>query len=273
MKRICPNCAEFIDKKYSVCPKCGKPIHGAKNKKDSEPTYSNRSNNIKTNLSSDKSSQKKARRGLTFADIEAIPDNSVHINTKDSIYYTSGEYSARKARGEYSPEKLKWWEIYKWADQTMTRRKINKIVNRNSNMPPNNLSIVNMILLTLLIGYTGLNHIYSKNYRRGIVMISLLTVSLTVIGLSDSVQVLKSVIYSLGAFPGLIVLIMWIYDIFRVIFKKYVYKRSRLEYIKKLDIETRAKISKKYIDMSKFEEKSKRKSYVKKDKENEEPVL
>lgn len=256
MKRVCPNCAEFIDKKTEICPHCGKPVVYNNSLKEIKKTNDN-SDLKKSDIPIKKERKKRQPKPSKYdMDIHESKDGTIHIDTPESLYYSSPEYKQRKAKGEYGHDKLKWWEIYRWADLTLTRRKINKIVNKNSNMPPDNLSYVSMILLTILIGFTGLHNVYAKNYTRGIIMASLFTISMVVVALSESVPFFNSVLYSLGAFPGLIVFLMWFFDIFKVIFKKYIYKKSKLEYIKRLDVETRAKLSKKYIDMSKYETKS-----------------
>lgn len=246
MKRVCPNCAKFISRKEQVCPYCQKPT------KREKINYSKADEvKIKNNK---KDSGKKSKNINTNTD----KYGTINIATNESIYYNSAEYSAKKARGEYEPEKLKWWEIYKWADRLWTRNKIKKVVNKNSNQPPENLSYASMLILTLLTGFTGLHNIYAKNYKRGIIMLSLFSISMAVVGLVDYLPFLEKVQYSIGGFFGFVVLLMWVFDIFRVIFKKYIYKLSKIEFIKMLDIETRAKLGKKYIDMSKFDKKTKK---------------
>lgn len=244
MKRVCPHCAQFIDRKLEICPACGKPVKSDRvnvAKKDRDVI-------VKTKKPKKDKSQNADNKNY----------GTIHISTSESIYYNSAEYSAKKARGEYQPEKLKWWEIYKWADRVWVKRKINKVVNKNSNQPPENLSYVSMLILTLLIGFSGLNNIYAKNYRRGITMLSFFSISLLVVGLTEQLPFLLKVQYSLGGLLGFVVLIMWLFDIFRVVFKKYVYKTSKLEYIRMLDIETRAKLGKKYIDLNSIGKKLKK---------------
>lgn len=245
MKRVCPNCAQFIDRKLEVCPYCKKSVKGERE------NILERDKNIKR---SEKIAGKKKERFKKTAKLSSVDSSlygKINIATPDSIYFNSAEYSAKKARGDYEPEKIKWWEIYKWADLVLTRRNINKVVNKNSKTPPENLSYISMIILTILIGFTGLHNFYSKNYRRGAWMLSLFSLSFFVVGMTEMVPAFANlkIEYSLGALPGLIVILMWFFDIIRVVFKKYIYQKTRIEYIKRLDIETRAKLGKKYIDL------------------------
>ena len=51
----------------------------------------------------------------------------------------------------------------------------------------------------------------------------------------------------LCALPGLICILIWFVDTISIIFKRFKYNTSRMNYIKTLDIETRARLGKKYI--------------------------
>lgn len=244
MKRVCPNCAQFIDRKLEVCPHCKKPV-----KRDRVNVIER--DKTPSKIAKDGKRKEKSKKAKKATIVDASLYGKINIATPDSIYFNSSEYSAKKARGEYEPEKIKWWEIYKWADLVLTRRTINKVVNKNSKKPPENLSYVSMIILTILIGFTGLHNFYAKNYRRGAWMLSLFSLSIFVVGMTDAVPAFADlkIVYSLGALPGLIVVLMWFFDIVRVIFKRYIYQKSRIEYIKMLDIETRAKLGRRYIDL------------------------
>lgn len=235
MKKVCLNCARFIDKKADVCPYCGHVFTAPK----------------KNVINVDKQQKQNTPKKKKSKTVVTVNENygTIHISTKDSVYYSSKDYSARVARGEYKPEKLKWYEVDKWADKILTRRRINKVVNKEASKVPENLNYWAMLVLTILTGFVGLHNFYAKNYKRGIFMLCMFLFSLGIVGLVPYLPFLSYVQWSLGGGIGLIVAVMWFLDVFRVIFKKYIYQYSRIEYIKMLDTETRAKLGQKYIDL------------------------
>ena len=82
--------------------------------------------------------KKKASEQFQF---EVDENGEININTKDveiigeetaKIYDEKQKqtYSVKKARGDYREPKIKWWEIYKWADRSFARRKIKREVSK-----------------------------------------------------------------------------------------------------------------------------------------------
>lgn len=170
-----------------------------------------------------------------------------NIDTHDVTFLEDVEaptYSVKKARGEYQQEKLKWWEIYKWADRMLAKRKIMKEVNKASRKTPVAISRVWMTILCLFFGYMGAHSLYGKNYKRGFTSLGLFTTAIIVI----SVPVLyKYVGLFIGGGCGFISVAMWVYDLIMLAFNRYRYRISKEEFISNLNVETRAKIGKKYI--------------------------
>ena len=78
-------------------------------------------------------------------------------------------------------------------------------------------------------------------------MLGSFLVSLVVIMLAESVPFFASIQLSIGGLSGMIVMVMWLWDLFAIIFKKFRYRTTKLAYIKSLDVETRARLGTKYI--------------------------
>ena len=69
-------------------------------------------------------------------DVKKDENGELEIDTTDVTYFEGAKqpYGAKSARGERDDEKIQWWEIYKWADLYLARRKINKEVKKEMNM-------------------------------------------------------------------------------------------------------------------------------------------
>lgn len=167
-----------------------------------------------------------------------------NIDTSDVTYLEGVTYSAKKARGEYQPEKIKWWEIYKWADRMLAKRKIMKEVNKAARKTPVGIKRSTMIILSILFGWMGAHSFYAKNYKRGTVSLVCITLSLLVVTIQPLYRIMGIFV---GGGCGFVVTAMWLIDIIAIIWGTYRYRISKLEFISNLNIETRAKIGKKYI--------------------------
>ena len=317
MKRICPNCAKFIERKLKVCPYCGKPVKAepkekkgflnklgvytpirpseridaklaaekeAKIKKenneqiiddklslDTDGTCIKSENNKIVTQNSDISNNQDNMPRYKFVDKYGRPRyirkkerqkvtsprvDGINIPVVDTFAFgLKGEYGAMKKKPKnntnYELEKLKWWEIYRFADRMLARRKINKYVKKESVKKPENVSYRGMFILCLLTGYLGIHNIYCKNYFKGFFTLSCFMVSFVYVSLYSlgSYAWLNNFWITFGAFPGLFCILSWIWDLTALIFKRFRYKQSKLNYIKTLDVETRARLGKKYIYM------------------------
>lgn len=180
-------------------------------------------------------------------------DGTYTIDTSDVTYLPQdASYSVKKARGEYTPPKIQWWEIYKWADLYLARRKIKKQVNKAAVKKPEEISYVKMFFLALFLGWFGAHVFYANDKKRGWAMLIM-----TVVCFSCATVIMKysSMQYWLGTVVGVLGLIlfcMWISDLVRILFKKFRFRDSKLDFIRTLDIKTRATLSKKYIDLEKI---------------------
>ena len=187
-------------------------------------------------------------------------DGSYNIDTSDVTYLEGIEaptYSVRKARGDApKEEKLKWWEIYKWADRMLAKRKIMKEVRKASHKRPEGIKKSSMLLWCLFFGWLGIHNFYAKNNKKGwtIVIFDI------IIGLVINIQPLYEFMgVFVGGGLGFVVLAMWLYDLCCLIIDKYRYRISKEEFISNLNVETRSKLGKKYVafDRSVFKEKEK----------------
>ena len=158
-------------------------------------------------------------------------------------------YSIKKSRGDYIPPKIKWWEIYKFTDRHFARAKIKKEVNKASKIKPSFVKKSKLLLLAIFLGWTGAHNFYAKNKRKGWVSIVSLIVWVGVTALSNHSSFFQSIAISVGGFAGFINMFIWISDIINIISNSFRYKFQRDRFIAGLNVETRAKLGEKYIDM------------------------
>lgn len=178
----------------------------------------------------------------------------VHINVDEFAYFgkIKSKYNpskfVSKVNGKYEIEKLKWWEIYKWADRQLAKRRINKVVKKEAVKRPERVSFGILLLLTIFTGYMGVHNFYAGNIKRGIVQASCFGLAMGFVMFLNNIPFFEMYMQGLlCALPGLISIIMWASDILMLILRRFKYATSRLEYIKTLDLETRARLGKKYI--------------------------
>lgn len=169
------------------------------------------------------------------------------INTKDVTFLEGIDlksYSSKKAKGEKpAREKIEWWEIYKWADLYLARRKINKEIKKASHKIPYGISKTKMLLLSIFFGWAGAHDFYAKNNKRGWTAVSFLTI----VAIIMNVPVLYKIMgIFIGGGLGFAMLVMWFGDIFAIATNRYKYRISKEEFISNLNLSTRGKLRKKY---------------------------
>ena len=157
-------------------------------------------------------------------------------------------YSVKKARGDYRQPKIKWWEIYKLADRSFARRKIKKEVSKAAKVRPENISKTKLLLFAIFFGWFGLHNFYAKNKRKGWVSVVCLLISILGLALED-VQFFRTFETWIVGFNGFVVLFIWITDVVNILFNTFKYRIQRDKFIAGLNIETRAKLGEKYIDL------------------------
>jgi len=169
------------------------------------------------------------------------------INTKDVTFFENQEeYSVKKARGDYEPEKLKWWEIYKWADRMLARRKVMKEVNKAAVVRPEFVNKGILAILCLLFGWMGAHNFYAKNNAKGWTVLGMFVAALIIVQVPVLYQFMGIFV---GGGLGFIVISMWFYDFICICFNRYKFRITKMQFIRKLNTETRAKLGKKYINM------------------------
>ncbi len=159
-------------------------------------------------------------------------------------------YSVKKQRGDYKQPKIKWWEIYKISDRYFARRKIKKEVTKAARIRPSFISKTKLLLLAIFFGWTGAHNFYAKNKRKGWVSVICLLIWVGVLLLSrEGIKFFRSIEISVGGFAGFITVLIWITDIINIIFNKFKYRLQIDKFISEMNIDTRAKLGKKYIDL------------------------
>lgn len=320
-KRVCPMCAEIIDKKLTKCPICGHNF--AAEKEDELAAFANSldekgeqksniapsagvvtqenlsengdkdnldisSDGADTKLSADKNDaattltedaektsaagganeagaasgneasqtavrkrRKHKRKQQEVPDVKKDENGELEIDTTDVTYFEGAKqpYGAKSARGERDDEKIQWWEIYKWADLYLARRKINKEVNKAARIEPTYIKHGVLLCLAILFGWMGAHNFYAKNRGKGWFVLSSLIIALIVV----SVPAFKGVIdVSIGGGLGFVILIMWLSDVISIVMRRYKFRESKLKFIAKLNLETRKKLGKKYININEW---------------------
>ena len=183
-------------------------------------------------------------------DTQIIDDETAKIIEEKHTKKQGDSYSVKKARGDYRQPRLKWWEIYKFAERSFAKRKIKKEVNKAAKIKPDFISKTKLLLLAIFLGWTGAHNFYAKNYKRGWVSIISLIVWIGVIVAAEYVPFFASISISIGGFAGFINAIwIWMGDIINIIFGSFKYRIQKEAFIFKMNVETRAKLGEKYIDL------------------------
>ena len=158
-------------------------------------------------------------------------------------------YSVKKARGDYRPERIKWWEIYKLADRAFARRKIKKEVSKAAKMKPDFIKKSKLLALAVFFGCFGAHNFYAKNKKKGWTSIISIAICLTIFFLAPTVPFFAGIKLSIGGLTGFIVFYIWWGDIINIIFNSFKYRIQKEEFIEHMNVETRAKLGEKYVDM------------------------
>lgn len=182
---------------------------------------------------------------ISTDDVELVGKETAKIIDEQ---YTK-TYSVKKARGDYRPPKIKWWEIYKLADRSFARRKIKKEVNKAAKIKPDFINKTKLLLLAIFLGWCGSHNFYAKNKKKGWVQLIAFFVWIGVTFLSPYVWILSRVQISIGGFAGFLTCAIWFSDIFNIIFNSFKYRIQKEGFIFAMNVETRAKLGEKYIDL------------------------
>lgn len=184
---------------------------------------------------------------------EDLPEFSVdangqyNINTKDVTFLEGIDYKAyskKQARGEKpAREKIEWWEIYKWADLFLARRKINKEVKKASYKIPYGITKTGMLLWCIFFGWLGIHNFYAKNNKKGWTVVSFVAIVSLVINIPVLYEIMGIFV---GGGLGFTIIAMWFLDLYGIITNRYQYRISKEEFISKMNTETRGKLAKKY---------------------------
>lgn len=178
-------------------------------------------------------------------DVEIIGEEASKIYDEKREQQT---YSVKKARGDYRQPKIRWWEIYKLADRSFARKKIKKEVSKAAKVKPDFISKTKLLLLSIFLGWCGVHNFYAKNKKKGFVQLTFLLISILGLALND-VPFFKAIELWIIGFTGFVVLVIWISDIVNIIFNRFEYRIQKDKFIENLNIETRAKLGEKYIDL------------------------
>ena len=204
-------------------------------------------------LAKDKAKQRKKKtyKHKPVAVFEAKKDanGEIDIDVSDSTFFDDTKSNVKNnntgSKKHYKiPEKLKWWEIAKWADRMLARRKVKRVVNKAARQIPDNISKVWMIVLCVLFGYMGAHDFYARNWVRGIVQCCSFAISITFVSVNTLSRILGA---SIGGGFGFVFVVMWLWDLFMIVFNRYHYAATRKQFIGTLNFETRAILGRRYI--------------------------
>lgn len=181
---------------------------------------------------------------IDTSDVEIIGDQTMKILEEKR----EQNYSVKKARGDYRPERIKWWEIYRLADRSFARRKIKKQVTKASRVKPDKVSKWKLFFLCLFFGWLGVHNFYVKNKKKGWTTITFFSIS-CLSYIFSGVPFIKAIELWLIGFTGFVVIFMWISDLVNILFGQFSYRIQRDKFIASLNVQTRAKLGEKYIDL------------------------
>ena len=181
---------------------------------------------------------------IDTSDVEIIGEETMKVLDEKR----EQTYSVKKARGDYKPPRIKWWEIYKLADRSFARRKIKREISKASKVKPEKVSKLKLFMLCLFFGWFGVHNFYVGNKRKGFT--SLIFMTLATLGMIFSeLAFVQAIELWLIGFSGFVVLFIWLSDIVNIIFNQFSYKIQRDGFIAGMNVETRAKLGEKYIDL------------------------
>lgn len=201
--------------------------------------------------------RKKKKNNLVF-DIDENGEFNIDTTDVEIVGEETGKlieerfkqsYSVKKARGDYRPERIKWWEIYKIADRAFARRKIKKEVSKAAKVKPDFVSKAKLLSLAIFFGWFGAHNFYVKNKKKGWTSLISLAVCLTIFLLAPTVPFFAGIKLSIGGCSGFIIFYIWWGDIINIMFNTFKYRIQKEEFIEHMNVETRAKLGEKYIDM------------------------
>ena len=259
-RRVCPKCAEFIDKKAEVCPFCGEILKPKdepvviKEENFEENLVLTQENQTQSGEESPKVEPEQAQPKKRHAhkkkkqivlDVKKDNNGDLEIATDDVTFFEGAQdnYGVKKARGEVKKNKPEWWEIYKWADIWLARRKINKEVNKAAIVEPEFINHWSLLVLAILFGWMGGHNYYARNFKKAIFVTISFIVSIVVINVPAFTGVID---VSIGGGFGFIVLLIWVWDVIGILTHKFKFRESKLKFIAKLNQQTRSKLGKKY---------------------------
>ena len=282
-KKMCKYCFETYSGKPETCPHCG---HVLRAPKDEQVVMEDASDNVTTSEDIQEQARpkkvKKERKkrlsskeimdGIDFIDLhkkataerksgrrkkDKTPEFKVdkngeyNVDVKDVTYLpTTYTYSAKKARGEFDTPKIKWWEVYKWADLLMARRKIKKQVKKASYYRPKQFSKPKLITYSILFGWMGAHNFYARNYKKAVFMLVSLVIG-SFIALAPFAW-LDPVRVSLGGGFLFVNLMIWVTDIINLCTNTFSFRLSKWKFIDNLNFNTRATLGEKYIDKDEY---------------------
>jgi len=282
---ICKNCFNSYTGKPEVCPHCGAEIE-YKKKKEIEKQEETTAETVefvgdqvevkqkpkkkkrhhmsdqdimdtinfedllaKTNDRDVKSWREKKKKRERQLEVKVEEDGELDVDTSDVTYLPQTyNYSQKKARGEYKKEKIKWWEVYKWADVLLARKKIKKQVTRAGYYRPEKFNLGWTITFCILFGWMGAHNFYVRNWRKGLVQLFC--------GVFGAVVVFEPVFapvrISIGGGLLFVDVFIWVIDLLNLIINKFQYRLSKWKFIDSLNTDTRAKLGYKYIDKQEY---------------------
>lgn len=210
------------------------------------------------NLPKSKRARKKAKLERPVFEIDENGEFNIDTDDVEIVGKETGKlieeqytktYSVKKARGDYKPPKIKWWEIYKLADRAFARRKIKKEVNKAAKYKPDFVSKGKLLALSIFLGWCGAHNFYAKNKKKGWFQVVTLFLWLGVTFLSMRVAFFAKISLSVGGCAGFLDVFTWFSDIIAIMFNSFKYRVQKEAFIFKMNVETRAKLGEKYIDL------------------------
>ena len=93
-----------------------------------------------------------------------------------------------------------------------------------------------------------MHNFYAGNWKRGLVSAISFAIAMIFVVFLDGIAFFKTYMQGIMcAVPGLVCMFIWLTDFVAIVLRRFKFRTSRLEYIKTLDLETRARLGKKYI--------------------------
>ena len=288
-KKVCPRCANLLNKKDDVCPECGYSFSSAKENEEAkvlrfETSADNNAEEKAENIAENEVQAKEATEETTQAESDAaeVAEEKSEEGAEEAQTTAPKRHKHKKKNrnqkikidveidkdGEYNIDTrdVTFFEgasdSYSAKDKKKDKPKwwevyrwadlyfARKKINKEVNKAAVEIpAYISKTWMLILCLLFGWMGAHNY-YAKNYKKAVFITLSVIVAFVVANVKVFEGVIQiSVGGGFGFIVLFLWIWDFIGILINKYKYRESKLKFISKLNAKTREKLGQKYLNI------------------------